>query len=198
MFPFDSLLSFLPLPFSFPFPFLPFLPFPIVPFTCPMSIGADVSGVVCRPRSSQVLGASGHSSHVSTQGLVRLTICQRNHFQEITVGCCRVFHHRRYLDRSAPAAILHCATSFSQEASMSPWSRPSLCIFFHLARGLRIPLKSAAVRFPPLPSRSSSSFQSKASENQGYQRKSFAHALRDERGILFSLSWHCSRPDHHA
>ena len=57
--------------------------------------------------------------------------------------------------RSAPAAILYCATSFPQEASMSPRSRPSLCIFSHLGRGLRTPLKSAAVRFPPLPSHSS-------------------------------------------
>ena len=38
-------------------------------------------------------------SHVSTQGLVRLTICRGNHFQEITVGCWRVLHHSRYLDR---------------------------------------------------------------------------------------------------
>ena len=36
----------LALAFSFPFPFLPFS---LVPFTCPMFIGADVSGVVCRP-----------------------------------------------------------------------------------------------------------------------------------------------------
>ena len=49
-----------------------------------------------------------------------------------------------------PPAVLYCATSFSQEASMSPRSRPSLCIYSHLARGLRIPLKSAAVRCPPL------------------------------------------------
>ena len=50
-----------PCPFSLPFPFLPFKTFPWVPFTCQISIGAHVSGVVCRPRSSQVLCASVHS-----------------------------------------------------------------------------------------------------------------------------------------
>ena len=39
----------------------PCCPFSSCPFTCPISIGADVSGVVCRPRSSQVLCASVHS-----------------------------------------------------------------------------------------------------------------------------------------
>ena len=87
---FDSLLSFLPMHFSLSF--LPFLPFRFVPFTCPMSIGADV---LCRPKSTYVLCASVHS----TQSLVRLAICQGNHLQEITVGCWRVFHHSRHLDR---------------------------------------------------------------------------------------------------
>ena len=49
----------------------------------------------------------------------------------------------------------NCATSFTQEASMSPRSRPSLYIFPYLVRGSRIPFTSAAVRFPPLPSYSS-------------------------------------------
>ena len=48
--------------------------------------------------------------------------------------------------------ICNCATSFTQEASMSPRSRPSLYIFSYLLRGSRIPFTSAAVRFPPLPS----------------------------------------------
>ena len=59
-------------------------------------------------------------------------------------------------------------------ARMSPKSRPSLYIFSHLARGLKIPLRSAAARFPPLPSypfrERSPHFQSKASGNQGNQR----------------------------
>ena len=94
-----SPLSFFPLFFPWPSLILLFLPFRFVPCTCPISIGADVSGVVCRPRSSQVFLCQRPLSHVRTQGLVRLTICQGNHFQEVTVGCQCVFHHSRHLDR---------------------------------------------------------------------------------------------------
>ena len=47
-------------------------------------------------------------SHVSTQGVVRLTIRQGNHFQEIAVGCRRVITVATWTAcwRSAPAAIL--------------------------------------------------------------------------------------------
>ena len=41
-----------PLPFSLCFPLLPVFPFSFVPFTCPMSIDADVPRDVSRPRSS--------------------------------------------------------------------------------------------------------------------------------------------------
>ena len=143
---------FLALAFLLAFPFLaPLTPFPSCLSLAHCPFGADVSGVVIGSLCQRPL------SYVSTQSLVRLTICQGNHFQEITVGCWRVFHHSRHLGR-----LLEVCTSgnsvlcsFSQDASTSPRSRQSLCIFSHLARGLRIPLKSAAVRFPPLPSCSS-------------------------------------------
>ena len=155
---FRLLVVFLALAFLFAFPFLALL----TPFPQCLSFAQYPSALTCQ----ESCAAQGHHrflcqrplSHVSRHGLVRLAICQGNHFQEITVGCWRVFHHSRYLDRLlevCTAAILNCATSFSQEASMSPRSRPSLCIFSHLARGLRIPLKSTSVRFPPLPSYSS-------------------------------------------
>ena len=92
-------------------------------------------------------------SHIRTQGLVRLTMCQENHVQEITVCSWRMFHHSCW--KSAPATTLNCATSFSQEGSMSPRSRPSLFFCSHLACGFRIPLGSAAVRCPHFSSYSS-------------------------------------------
>ena len=76
-------------------PFLPFLHFPFVPFTCPMCIGADVSGVVCRPRPSKQACLQGR--------------------------------------------VPHCASSHLLPSGT--W--------------VEVPLKSAAVRFPPLPSCSS-------------------------------------------
>ena len=36
--------------------------------------------------------------HIRTQGLLKLTISEGNHFQEITAGW-RMFHHRRHLER---------------------------------------------------------------------------------------------------
>ena len=46
--------------------FLAFLSFSLVPFTWPMSIGVDVSGVVCCPRSSYIVPMSAPTSKPST------------------------------------------------------------------------------------------------------------------------------------
>ena len=102
---FVSPLSLLPLPFSFPFPFLPFLPFSLVTLHLP-----DVHRrrrVWSRVSPKIVVGSLCPCplSHVRTQGLVGLTICQGNHVQEITVSCWCVFHHSRFLDRLLEVCI---------------------------------------------------------------------------------------------
>ena len=152
---------------SLPLAFL--LSFPLSCLSCLacLSLGALHLPVVhlCQcPEScvAQIVASSVckcHLSHVRTQGLISFALCPGNHFQEITVSCWCMFHHNCYLDSllevCVSEATRYCATSFRQEASRSTRSRPSLYIFSHLARGLRMPLKSAAVRFPSLPSYSS-------------------------------------------
>ena len=92
----------------------------------------------CRPRSSQDLCANVHSR---TYACNRLTIRQGNHFQEVTVSCWCVFHHGRHLNR-----LLEVCTR----------GNSVLCNVFllrnkHVTKGrVKIPLRSAAVRFPPL------------------------------------------------
>ena len=119
--------------FLLSFPFLPFLPFPHGALHLP-----DVHRrrrVWSRVSSMIVVGSLCQCpvSHVHTQGLIIPTICQGNHFQEITVSCwcaCSItIATWAACWRSVPAATLYCATSFFQEASMLPKSRPSLCIF---------------------------------------------------------------------
>ena len=76
------------------------------------------------------LWAGGETAVRPKQISVILTICQGNHFQEITVGCCRItVAIRTACRKSAPEATRNCATSVSHEACISPKSRPS---FFHL------------------------------------------------------------------
>ena len=72
----------------------PSYPFPSC-LSCPMFIGADVSGATRRRITVPV----STLSHRRTQVLVRLAICHGNHFQEITVNCWCVFHHRCHLNR---------------------------------------------------------------------------------------------------
>ena len=148
----DSLLSFLPLPFSLPFPFLPFLPFPFVPFTCPMSALTCQGSCAAQGHHRFSVPASTlarkHARLGKTHGLPR----------EPLSG-----DHGRLLARVPSQSLLgplagglclrqFCTVHvFSQEASMSPRSRASLYIFSYLARGLRIPLKSAAADFQLCP-----------------------------------------------
>ena len=183
---------FLLLLFSLPFPFLLFLPFPFVPFTCPMSIGPDVSGAMCRPRSSWVVGSLRQSphSHVSTQGLVRLTICQENHFLEITVGCCRVLRHSRYLDRLLE--VCTCGNSalcnvflpgskhVTKVASLAVRLLPSGTWVEDTSQEPCCPVSTFALI---LFLEDSPRFQSKVSGNQRYQSESLAFAPHDEQGM---------------
>ena len=90
------------------------------------------------------------------QVLVRLAICQGNHFQEMTVKCWCVFPHGRNLNRLPEALHLRqlcTAQRLSPRKQRCHQGRVSSSLFvsFHLAFVLRIPLKSATVRFPPLP-----------------------------------------------
>ena len=134
----------------FPLPFLCLL---LHPFS-------DTFHLPCHePRAAQIAMGSQCQrpfSHVRAQGWVSLTARTTFKRSRWAAGACYITVATWTVCwRSATAANTYCATSFSQEASMSPRPRPSMCIFFHLARGLRIPLKSAAVRFPPSPSYSS-------------------------------------------
>ena len=134
-------------------------------------------------------------SHVSAQGLVNLTNCQGTDFRETTISCWRVIS----CWRSAHAAILYWAPSFSQDASMSPRLRPSLNILSNLARGLMIPLRGAAIRFPTLPIglilEYSPRFECVTWRNQGTQRRIFNFTLCDEPSELFRLPARKARPD---
>ena len=65
---------------------------------------------------------------------------------------------------------------------MSPKTRSSLHIFSHLARGLRIPLRSSAIRLSPVPSYSSFSTRH-VSSPEGNQRKSSAFTLCDKQSV---------------
>ena len=68
---------------------------------------------------------------------------------------------------------------------MSPRTRPSRCIFSYLARGLRTPLSSAAIRLPPLPSYSSVSTRHASSpeRQRTKETRDRAFTLCDMQGV---------------
>ena len=175
------------LPFSSPFHFLPFS---FAPCTCPMTIGADESRAMCCPPSSKHLCASVHS-RTCTQVSARLTICQGNHFQEITVGCCRMFHHNRHSDRLPE--VCTCGNSVLCNVCL-PWSKhftivATLVFFIFTPTGTWVEDASqkrccaistcALVLF----FEHSPRLKAMTSWNQGNHGQSFAVTFRDEHGI---------------
>ena len=98
----------------------------------------------------------------------------------VLTKCCT---QARLAATSLPTSVTNssCSPSMGQSTCVMLYmqachqSRVPRCTSFpHLARGLRIPVRSAAARFPPLPSlpfrERSPHFQSKASRSQGNQR----------------------------
>ena len=113
----------------------------------------------------------------------------KNDFQEITVGCWRVLHHSRYLDRLLE--VCNCGKyvlcNVFLPGSKHVTKAASLDVHL-LPSGTWVEdTSSAAVRFPPSPSYSflehSPRFQPKAPGNQGNQRQCFAFALRVDQGM---------------
>ena len=95
--------------------------------------------------------------HIRAQGLARLTIREGNHIQEITAGW-RLSPHSRHLERLPDCTCgnsVLCKVFLTRSKHFHPSRDLRKTSFSHLARGLRMPLKRAAVRIPPLPSYSS-------------------------------------------
>ena len=165
-----SRLSFLPLPF----PFLPFLPFPFVPFTCPMS-----SALTCQGSGA----ARGHHRFsVPASTLPRTHARLENHCQESAVGCWRVFHHNRFLDRLLEVCTcgnsVLCNVFLPRSLAVLPLSSGTWVEDTSQERCCSMSAFALILFLQDL-----SRFQSKASGNQGYQRKSFAFAHRDGQGM---------------
>ena len=170
---FASPFSFLPLPFLF----LPVSPFPLTPFSCPMLTCHEPCAVQGRRRFSVPVSTL---SYEGTQGLVSLTISQRNDFQEITVSCWRVFHHGLPPEPLAGGRHLR---QFCFAQRLSP--RMQACRQGHVPHCTSFPsgtwVENTSLRRCHAIStfslvlilEHSPRFESKASRNQGNQRKSF-------------------------
>ena len=119
---------------------------PSVP-TCPAS---------CAPKIVEGSLCQCPLWHVRAQGSARRTNCQGSHFQKFTQSCWRVFHQRCYLDRLLEVCTCGdsalCNLFFPGSERVTKVTSLVIHLFSHLARGLRMPLKRAAIRCPPLPS----------------------------------------------